>query len=151
MQHGSLLMLALRSFTVAITALFCLAAFSQPSENQIRAAIRSAGGPAPLLQEIARQSAQTLPTKINANVEMQSVAANGLQLMYTTRLLNVEKANVSDVEALRRGNINYSACNSPTLGFLIREQQVRVSYIVLARGTEFLFQYDLDRLTCRGR
>ena len=87
----------------------------------------------------------------NANVEIQSVAASGRQLMYVTRLVNVEKSSVRDLEALKKSNINFSGCRSPVLGLLIREHDAKVSYMVLAKGTEFLFQYDLDRETCLNR
>ncbi len=79
-----------------------------------------------------------LPNKTNANVEIQSIA-DGRQLMYVTRLVNVEKSSVRDMEALKKGNINYAGCQSPVLGLLIREHDAKVSYSVLAKGTEFLF------------
>lgn len=74
--------------------------------------------------------------------------ANGRQLMYVTRLTNIEKTAIRDMEALKQGNINYAGCKSPVLGLLIREYDAKISYSVLAKGTEFLFQYDLDRKTC---
>lgn len=135
----------------ALLALLYTTAIAQPTNDQIRAAIRQAGGPEPFMREIARQTARNLPTKTNANVEVQSVTANGRQLMYTTRLVNIQKENVYDMEALRRSNVNFAACNTPALGLLIREHDAKVSYIVLASGTEFLFQYDLDRKSCEGR
>ena len=126
----------------------CGVSFAQYTEDQIRTAIRQAGGPERFMQEMARQTARNLPTRTNANVEVQSIAANGKQLMYVTRLLNVEKSSVQDIEALKRSNVNFAGCRSPILGFLIREHDSKISYSVLARGTEFLFQYDLDRKNC---
>lgn len=123
---------------------------AQYTEAQIRTAIRQAGGPEPFMQEVARQTARNLPTKTNANVEIQSVAANGRQLMYVTRL-SIEKSEVHDLETLKRNNINYAGCRSPVLGLLIREYEAKISYNVLAKGTEFLFQYELDRRTCEGK
>ena len=76
------------------------ASFAQYTEAQIRTAIKQAGGPEPFMQEIARQTARNLPMKTNANVEVQSIAANGRQLMYVTRLVNVEKSSVRDLDAL---------------------------------------------------
>lgn len=124
---------------------------AQYTEDQIRTAIRQAGGPEPFIQEIARQTARNLPTRTNANVEIQSVAANGKQLMYVNRLLNVERTAVRDMEALKQANVNYAGCKSPVLGLLIREHGVKVSYSAVAKGTEFLFQYDLDRKTCLNK
>lgn len=127
------------------------ASFAQYTEAQIRTAIKQAGGPEPFMQEIARQTARNLPMKTNANVEVQSIAANGRQLMYVTRLVNVEKSSVRDLDALKKSNINFAGCHSPVLGLLIREHDAKVSYSVLAKGTEFLFQYDLDRRTCLNK
>ncbi len=128
-----------------------VASLAQYTEDQIRTAIRQAGGPEPFIQEVARQTARNLPTRTNANVEIQSVSANGKQLMYVTRLLNVERTAVRDMEALKQANINYAGCRSPVLGLLIREHGAKVSYSVVAQGTEFLFQYDLDRKTCLNK
>lgn len=128
-----------------------LTSFAQYTETQIKNAIKQAGGPEPFMQEMVRQTARNLPTKINANVEIQSIAANGKQLMYVTRLVNIEKSSVYDLDALKRSNINFAGCQSPVLGILIREYDAKVSYSVLAKGTEFLFQYDLDRRTCRNK
>lgn len=122
--------------------------FAQHTETQIRTAIKQAGGSEPFMREVAKQTARNLPMKTNANVEIQSVAANGRQLMYVTRLVNIEKSVVRDLDALKKSNINYSACQSPVLGLLIREYDAKVSYSVIAKGSEFLFQYDLDRRTC---
>lgn len=138
--------------TLLILFLFVpAAALAQYTEDQIRTAIRQAGGPELFIQEIARQTARNLPTRTNANVEIQSVAANGKQLMYLTRLLNVERAAVRDMEALKQVNINYAGCKSPVLGLLIKEHDAKVSYSVIAKGTEFLFQYDLDQRACLNK
>ncbi len=140
----------LRSLPVLLL-LVPVASLAQYSEDQIRAAIRQAGGPDLFIREIARQTAKSLPKRTNANVEIQSVVANGKQLMYVNRLLNVERTAVRDIEALKQANINYFGCNSPVLGLLIREHDAKISYSVVAKGTEFLFQYDLDRKTCLNR
>ena len=74
--------------TLLVLLLFVpVASLAQYTEDQIRTAIRQAGGPEPFIQEVARQTARNLPTRTNANVEIQSVSANGKQLMYVTRLL----------------------------------------------------------------
>jgi|GEM_PF-4207029 len=134
-----------------IGIVLCATAIAQPTNTQIHTAIRQAGSPETFIREVVRQTAQNLPVKTNANVEIVSVAANGRHLMYTTRLVNVHKSKVYDLEALKRSNVNFAACNTPVLGLLIKEYNAKVSYTVLAVGTEFLFQYDLDRRSCEGK
>ena len=125
-----------------------VASLAQYTEDQIRTVIGRVGGIESFIQELVRQTARNLPTRTNANVEILSVAATGKQLMYVTRLLNVERAAVYDMEALKQANINYAGCRSPVLGLLIREHGVKVSYSVIAKGTEFLFRYELDERVC---
>lgn len=131
--------------------LLSASAIAQPTTEQIHAAVKAAGGVEKFIAEIVRQSAKNLPQATNKNVEIQSVSSNGRKLAYTTRLVNIEKKDVFDLEALKAGNINYLACGSPVLGVLIREYNAEVVYFVAARGNEFLFQYVLNRSTCTGK
>lgn len=132
-------------------ALLSCGAHAQFTEADARTAIKQAGGPEPFLQEMARQTAKQLPQQINAEMELRSVAALGRRISYTARMLNVEKAQVHDLAALKRANLNFAGCSTPVLGVLIREHGVRVSYLTIAKGTEFLFSYELNAETCKGR
>jgi len=143
-------MRVLIAFLVLLSTL-STSAISQPTIEQTHAAVKAAGGVEKFIAEIVRQSSKTLPQATNRNVEVQSVSSNGRKLAYTTRLLNTEKKDVFDLQALKAGNINYLACGSPVLGALIREYDAEVIYFVAARGNEFLFQYALNRSTCAGK
>jgi hypothetical protein len=127
------------------------AVFAQNTQSQIREAISQAGGPESFLKEMAKQGAQSLPKMINANVEVQSVSALNRNITYVNRLIKVEKSTVRDINALKNSNINYFSCSSPVLGLLIKEYGVTVSYMAVARGSEYLFQFDLNKATCSGR
>lgn len=138
-------------FLLASLVLMSTSAMSQPTIEQTHAAVKAAGGVEKFIAEIVRQTSTTLPQATNRNVEIQSVSSNGRKLVYTTRLINIEKRDVFDPQALKAGNTNYLACASPVLGTLIRDYDAEVVYFVAARGNEFLFQYALNRLTCAGK
>ena len=136
---------------VLLCTLMPALAFSQLPPQQVNAAVKAAGGAKPFIKEMVRQSAEKFPMMINKNVEVRSVASNGLQMTYMNRLINVEKKDVYDLDALKKANVNYFACSSPVLGILIKDYDAEIIYMATARGTEFLFQYNLNRSTCRGK
>lgn len=128
-----------------------LVAVAQPTPAQVHAAVKQAGGPERLLAEIARQTAQSLPQMANKNLQYQSVAANGRSLSYKAVLVNVETKRGQDIESLRQQSISFFVCSSPTLGVLINQYDVEVTYFYTARNTELLFQHSLNRRSCDGR
>lgn len=76
----------------------------------------------------------------------------GKRIRYQGRLLPVEsRAAVFDMNALKASNINYAACSSPITSVLIREYGARLTYVLLSRNAEYLFEYELNSETCKGR
>lgn len=68
--------------------------------------------------------------------------------MYATRLLNIEKKDVYDLDALKQENINYLGCSTPILEILIKHYGTEITYMVASKNREFLFQYTLNVKTC---
>jgi hypothetical protein len=125
--------------------------FSQSTTKDVHTAVNEAGGPELFLKKIASLGSENLPVMTNKNVEVNSVAAVGKTIMFNTRLINIEKSQVHDIAALKAANINYLVCSSPVLGTLIKDYNAEVVYMVSDRGREFLFQYNLNRTTCKGK
>jgi hypothetical protein len=117
----------------------------------VDAAVRDAGGVEPFVLKMASDLSGSLPMKTNQNVEMVSVIAYGRSLAFLSRLVNVDIKGVGDLDALKAANVNYSGCSSPVLGVLIKDHGVDIVYNVTAKGTEYLFQYKLDKNTCSDK
>lgn len=126
-------------------------AHAQHTPLQVNAAVRAAGGVEPFVLKMASDLSGSLPMKTNQNVEIVSVAAYEKSLAFLSRLVNVDIDDVSDLDALKAANVNYYACNSPVLGVLIKDHGVDIVYNVTAKGTEYLFQYKLDKNACSGK
>ncbi|MFC7411633.1 hypothetical protein [Hydrogenophaga atypica] len=120
--------------------------------QEVHQAVRAAGGAEPFLKEMVRQTANALPIRPNQNVEITSVVGLGKRIRYQSRLLLVEsKASVHDMNALKSSNINYAACSSLIMSVMIKEYGAALTYVVLARNSEYLFEYELNSETCKGR
>ena len=120
--------------------------------EDVRRAVRQAGGPELFLKEIARQTASQLPVQLNQNVEMMAVLSVGKQIRYQQRLSSVvSRASVHNINALRSANINYATCSSPVMSVLIRDYGVTVTYVALSRNHEYLFEFELNSKICQGR
>jgi len=137
---------------------FLLVAFSTAASAQIRTpqdvhrAVRAVGGPELFLKEIVRQTASALPMRTNQNVEITSVVGLGKRIRYQSRFLFVDnRASVYDMNALKSANINYAACSSLVMSVLIKEYGATLTYVALSRNSEYLFEYELNSETCKGR
>lgn len=138
-----------------ISFLFILvisASVQAATPEEVRRAVKAAGGVEPLLKKIAEKTASTLPMKLNQNVEVSMVISTGKNIRYQNRLLIVEnRAAVYDMNALKSANINYAVCSSPETSVLIKEYGAQFTYVVLSRNSEYLFEYALNKETCKGR
>ena len=141
----------LRYAFLAIFSCLPLLAAAQPTPTQVHGAVKQAGGAEKFLMEMARKTAPNLPQMTNQNLQIKSIAASGRRLAYTAILVNIDKRKGQDIEDIRRQSISYLACNSPTLGILIRQYDVEIVYFYTARNTDFLFQNSLNRQSCQGR
>ncbi len=141
------------SRTLIATVLFFVIGLSraQNTPEQVHSAVKAAGGPNKFLSHLARQTAETLPLKINKNVEVVSVIALERTIQYTGKFLNVSKEDIRDMREFTRLNTNYQNCRSPVFGVLINNYGVEAKYINISKDNEFLFQYNLNKTTCRGK
>lgn len=120
--------------------------------QEVHHAVSAAGGAEPFLKEIARQTANELPMRLNKNVELMHVVSLGKRIRYQSRLLLVESKDlVYDMNALKSSNINYAACSSPIMSVMIKEYGASLTYVALSRNAEYLFEYELNSETCKGR
>ena len=84
-------------------------------------------------------------------MEVVSVIALERTIQYTGKFLNVSKEDIRDMREFTRLNTNYQNCRSPVFGVLINNYGVEAKYINISKDNEFLFQYNLNKTTCRGK
>lgn len=136
------------AFAVACSS---VAASAQPSPDRIRAAIASAGGAEQFMAKLAKATAAGLPKKTNANVEMVSVSAVKKNLQFLVKLINVAASDVYNVDELKRANVNWAGCRTPVFSILISEHNAEIVYSAVSNDAQYLFEYRLNSVTCKGK
>lgn len=121
-------------------------------QDKLRAKIKGAG-PERFLAWIAELSANASGTKIDAQSEILGASAVGMNIVFQTRLINLEKAELGDIAERRRVTASRSSravCTSPTAALLIGEFGAKYRYTFYSKSYEYLFEYTLDRETCKA-
>jgi hypothetical protein len=122
------------------------------SSEELDRAVKAAGGIEIFVKKLVQTIASSLPMRVNQNWEVSQVVGIGKRIRYQSRFLQVEnRASIDDMNAFKSANINYAACSMPMLSDLIKEYGVVFTYSVLSRNSEFLYEYELNSKTCKGR
>ena len=124
---------------------------AQNTPTEVHSAVKSAGGSTKFLSYVAKETAKMLPLEINKNMQVISVVALGDMIQYTGKFSDVSKKDIRDMKEFSRQNTNYMVCRSPVMGVLINHYGIEVKYINISRENEFLFQYNLNKVTCKGK
>ena len=137
-------------FALALTFSFpTLAATYTP--DQIRSAIKQAGGPEKFASTIAANTAKLAGTRIDDQTELTGAAALGKTIVYYVRTFNHSKSDIKNLQKTKAdiaGRNAPSVCTAPTATILINEYDVEYKYMVYSKSREYLFEYSYNKLTC---
>lgn len=145
--------LALASVAIGTLAI-SFAANAASSPDDIRKAIRDAGGPAKVVSASANATAKMSPRMLDAETEITGAVATDLTVANYLRLVNHNKEDIKNMAALREEatSSNVSAvCTAPMAGMLINEYGVEVQYLYYSKSKEYLFTVAVNKALCAQR
>lgn len=135
-----------------LTAMLATAASSAPyTAEQISAGIKQNGGPQVFIQRIASETAKMAGQRLDDQTEIIGAAALDGILVYYVRLINYSKAEIQDLQALRRQVASRNApavCAAPSASVLINEFSSEYKYVVYSKMREHLFEYSFTKASC---
>lgn len=128
-----------------------LHAAGQYTPEQIRAAVRQAGGPERFMSALATNTAKMSGQMLDDQTQITGAVANDRTLVYYLRLVNHNKVDIPDLPAFRKkvaSMLSPSVCTAPIASIVINEHGAEYKYMVYSKNREFLFDYALNRTTC---
>ena len=146
--HTNLPLLFALALSISIPS---LAATYTP--DQIRLAIKQAGGPEKFASTIASNTAKLAGTRIDDQTELAGAAAMGKTIVYYVRTFNHSKSDIKNIQKTLSdiaGRNAPSVCTAPTATILINEYDVEYKYMVYSKSKEYLFEYVYNKQTCRS-
>jgi len=119
--------------------------------EQVRSAIKQAGGAERFIAEIAKNTAKISGQMLDDQTQLTSSVALERTLVYYLRMVNYEKRDIQNISAFRRNVASLlapSVCTAPVASILINEHRAEYKYMVYSKSREYLFEYGLNRITC---
>lgn len=126
-------------------------AAGQYTPDQIRAAVRQAGGPEAFLRALASNTAKMAGQMFDDQTQITGAVATEKTLVYYLRLVNYAKSDIPSVPAFRQKvatALAPSVCTAPVASILINEYGAEYKYMAYSKSREYLFEYALNKATC---
>lgn len=138
-------------FTLLLTLPMFSFAAGQYTPDQIRAAVRQAGGPDAFVRAVASNVAKMTGQMFDDQTQITGAVATEKTVVYYLRLVNYAKSDIPDVPALRRkvaAALAPTVCTAPVSSILINEYGAQYKYMAYSKSREYLFEYTLNNVTC---
>ncbi len=119
--------------------------------DEIRLAIKQAGGAEKFLIMVSTDTAKIAPRMLDRDTELLSAVSQGKTIVYYVRMVNFAKSDIGDITATRRNILEAASpaiCTAPISSILIREHLAEYKYIVYSKSREHLFEYVINRNIC---
>lgn len=119
--------------------------------DQVRSAVRTAGGPERFLAKIAADTAKMSGRMIDDKSELIGSISRDRSLVYYTRVTTHTKSEIGNLATLRKQIASLNSpmiCTAPIASILIAEFGAEYKYIVYSKTREHLFEYSFTRITC---
>lgn len=128
-----------------------LPAAGQNTPEEVRAAIKNAGGSEAFISMLADKTAKITPKQLDQNTELFGATATESTIIYYVRILDAEKPEIASIPDLKRRISTTSGpavCTAPTATVLINEYGAEYKYIFYSKTRQHLFHYVLNKKTC---
>lgn len=119
--------------------------------DQVRKAVKTAGGPERFLATISANTAKMAGRMIDDKTELIGSSSIDRSLVYYVRVTTHTKAELGNIATLRKELARRNApsiCTAPTASRLIGEFGAEYKYIVYSKSREHLFEYSFTQSTC---
>lgn len=139
--------------TLMLSAASHSAANSSITSDNVRSAVREAGGVDAFLARLAQTIAESAPQRIDADWELIGVFRSRKNLSFTYRAYRYLRSDIHDVADTRSRALASTLsrlCTSPVSGTLILEYGVLYRYTLVSRQNEHIAQYEISASDCKS-
>jgi hypothetical protein len=143
-------MIKLALLTVSIAA-SAMSVASSYTPEQVRSAVKQAGGAERFIVEIAQNTAKMSGQMLDDQTQLTGSVAFERTIVYYLRMVNYDKRDIQNISAFRRKVASLlapSVCTAPLASILINEYRAEYKYMAYSKSREYLFEYGFNRNTC---
>lgn len=140
------------SVILVVVLAVCAPSVQAYTPEQIRQAIKQAGGPEPFIAAMANMAAKGFPRFIDGETEGMTVTPLEKTIHFAVRLVNKSRKDIPNMETFRTSVADkngIAVCSGPVSSILILEHGATFKYSVYAQNRGYLFDYFFDRNTCQ--